>query len=373
MPKYQLTISPDYVADWTYLEAVRELFQNALDNETVNTENSMFFSYTDGVLQIGNKTSILPLDSLLLGTSTKRNEVKTIGKHGEGYKVAFMTLLREGKEVTVYNYGAKEIWKTRLVKSRKFNGALITEIDVQKKAIFQKVPSHHLIFEVKGISEEEYKNIVKHNLHLQDNIEKIVTQEDMGYILTSPENKGKIFVNGLYITTNDKFNYGYNIPPKYINLDRDRKLVDTFNLSWTTSRMWRYSNQEDIIATLMYKDALDVRYVKDSKYPKVYELEGELDDKITENLLKVYSEEHGEGTYPVATNEDLRKFDTHATHIKPVIVPTSVSAYLEHRFNAPAFLTVTPKERLTNWFDTVQDKLSEEEQEDFKAILEDLR
>lgn len=45
MTKFELTISTNYVPDWTYVEALRELFQNALDQQTENPANKMLFEY----------------------------------------------------------------------------------------------------------------------------------------------------------------------------------------------------------------------------------------------------------------------------------------------------------------------------------------
>ena len=150
--KYELTISTGYVPKWTYIEAVRELFQNAIDNEAVNSENKMSVCYADDKLLIANKTSKLTLDSLLLGSSTKRDDERTIGQHGEGYKIAFMVLLREGKSVTVYNYGANEIWTTKIVNSRRYNGAQVIQIEVEKNPIWKKAPDKDLTIEIGGIS-----------------------------------------------------------------------------------------------------------------------------------------------------------------------------------------------------------------------------
>jgi hypothetical protein len=47
MSKYELTISPDYAANWSITDAMRELFQNALDQQTVNENNKMFFKYDE--------------------------------------------------------------------------------------------------------------------------------------------------------------------------------------------------------------------------------------------------------------------------------------------------------------------------------------
>lgn len=374
MAKHQLTLSPEYVKDWTYLEAVRELFQNALDNQTTNPENEMYFSYEDSVLTIGNKTSVLTLDTLLLGSSSKRDDENTIGKHGEGYKVALMVLLREGKQVTIYNYGVREIWKTRLVKSRKFNGALITEVDVQKKAFFQSVPSHNLTIVVEGVSEEEYENIVASNLHLQDDVPKFETSNNTGDILISPEHKGKIFVNGLYITKNEKFHYGYNMTPKNINLDRDRKLIDSFNLSWETSRLWRYVGQETLVADLILKEAIDVKYVKSRG--DSYSIEGEkeksVDKKIAESLKTSFIQQHGSKSIPISSNSDLQKVSKASGGYKPVMVTSGVTEYLKEVVEMPEVLTKTTAEGFQDWLEKVRHKLTDEEIEDFKILLSEL-
>lgn len=45
--RYELTFSMNYVKDWTYVEAFRELFQNAIDNEIQNPENKMLFAFDE--------------------------------------------------------------------------------------------------------------------------------------------------------------------------------------------------------------------------------------------------------------------------------------------------------------------------------------
>lgn len=375
MAKHQLTLSPNYVQDWTYNEAVRELFQNALDNQTVSPENEMFFEYKDNKLTIGNKTSILTLDTLLLGSSSKRNDPKTIGKHGEGYKVAFMVLLREGKSVTVYNYGAKEVWRTRLVKSRKYNGALITEIDVDKKFFWQSVPSHNLTIEIEGVTKEEYLTIVEHNLHLQpypDNYCVSNPKEEMGYILTDKKFKGKVFVNGLYICHNDKFSFGYDIMPEFITLDRDRKLIDSIDLAFITSKMWRYTGDEAKIAGLILKDVLDVKYLKDRKDWGQLLVEAEIDNKIAVALQEKFIEKHGDKAVPVSDNSDLKRVSSASKEYTPILVSKGVTDYLKDKIETPVAVGLTPKEQLKEWFEKIQHKLSEEEAFDFELIFEEI-
>ena len=239
--KFELSISTGYVPDWGIVEAFRELYQNAIDNETINPENKASFSFVQedektGTVRITNKTSVLTKESLLLGSTTKANDENTIGKHGEGYKIAFMVLLRNGKKIKVYNSSAKEMWEVRLVKSRKYNGQLVTTVFVQKDAVWKKKTDDNLTIEVSGITPEEYAEVVDKNLHLHEY--KSVAVGEYGEILLDESEAGRVYVEGLYVCESKGFKYGYNLKASRINLDRDRKLVDSFHLEWETSGMW---------------------------------------------------------------------------------------------------------------------------------------
>lgn len=87
MRKYELSISADYVPAWGVVEAVREFFQNAVDEETRDASNKMMLRYDEEseVLIIGNKHSELDIKTLLFGSTTKNGQDKMIGQHGEGY------------------------------------------------------------------------------------------------------------------------------------------------------------------------------------------------------------------------------------------------------------------------------------------------
>ena len=374
LSKFQLTLSTDYVPDWTCVEAVRELFQNALDNQTVNPENEMFWEYlaAENILRIGNKTSVLTLDSLLLGFSTKRDDERTIGTHGEGYKIALMVLLREGKEVTIYNYGRGEVWRTRLVRSRKFNGVSVPEILVDRKYRWLRKPSHDLIIEIRGISEEEYQAIVESNLHLQGKLEGYSTENNSGFILTDPRYQGKFFVNGLFICHNTNFWYGYDVNPKYIRLDRDRKLVDTIDLAFVTSRMWRYANQPKLVAQMLMADFLDVRYVKSLAYYRPYSDERQIDSDIQRELREEFKSSYGNNAVPVSDNYTLERVQRSKQDVRPVLVSKPVVEYLENDDEVASVEFVPVKTRLMEWYEGVESKLTEEEKDSFLAILEDL-
>lgn len=363
MSKYELSLSPDYVADWKLEDAVRELFQNALDQETVQQNNQMFFDY-DGkdVLRIGNKSSILEAKTLLLGTSTKRNDKSTIGKFGEGYKIAALVLARLGKKTIFYNYGAQEIWYPRLVNSRRYDSLILTFF-VEKKHIWHFIPDNNLTIAVHGITPNEYERIVDSNLHLQGNVD-VVHHTPYGRIL-GKEYSGKLFVDGLYVCNFDDFTYGYDILPEHLELGRDRKLIREFDLKWLTSRMWSTTGSAQI--TTMAKDgASDTEYVTN-----VYEYSARKEE-IFENAFDEFVEEYGEDAVPVTSQMDLK--DVPSSY-KAVVVPSQYKQLITNskRYKAPEKdVTKAVSYRLATWFEKIQDLCNDEAKEEFENLMNEI-
>ena len=237
MQKYELSLSTNYAQDWTVVDGVREIFQNALDQETMSPDNKMFHDYDKHTqtLLVGNAQSILETGTLLLGASTKSEDNSTIGKFGEGYKIGILVLLRAGKNVIIYNYGKREVWMPRLVKSRRYNAEVLTFF-VDKRHLWDVVPNNNLTVEILGITPDEYESIKDSNLHLQGIDPTTVVETSLGKVLlSSTKYAGKIFVNGLFICMHEPYKYGYDFKPEHITLDRDRKFVSDFALQWLSS------------------------------------------------------------------------------------------------------------------------------------------
>lgn len=381
MAKHQLTISPSYVPDWTYIQAVRELFQNSLDNEIEDKENKAYFDYKGDTLYIGSTLGKLEESSLLMGYSTKRNNSKTIGKHGEGYKVALMVLLREGKEVVIRNNGANETWKTRLVGSRKYGGEKLVEIDIVKRGANKKKEKHAVVYEISGVTEEEYFEIVKSNLHIQEDYNTIELNPSPNYvgseILSGDEHKGHIYVNGLFVCIDNKFEYGYNLSPNNISLDRDRRLVTTFDISIKTSQLWNLTNEPKIISDLLMAEKPDVAYIKNFSgsvgldFP---DTESSLMDKVKKEIKKDLVAKHGENIRPVSDTKQLNSVMKVSPSTKPVIVPSKVQEFVvdDEELGLPVEVTGTTEEKLAKWFAGVRHKLNDQEVDEFEDILEEM-
>lgn len=100
MKKYELSLSRNYVSGWGIEEAIRELLQNAKDS---NGEDIIDIDKSSGTITITNKSTSIPSSTLLLGNTSKRDDLDKIGQFGEGYKLALLVLLRDDKEVFIKN------------------------------------------------------------------------------------------------------------------------------------------------------------------------------------------------------------------------------------------------------------------------------
>lgn len=396
MSKYTLTMESTYVPSWGIVEAVRELFQNSIDNQTVNPENEMYFNYDaeSEKLVIGNKLSILKTSSLLLGSSTKRDDPRTIGVHGEGYKLALLICQREGKDLVIYNYGAKEIWTTRMVNSRKFN-AKVLEVNVTKEAFWKKAPSNNLEFHISNISAEEYEAIVQSNLHLQNPDKIVVTAPTksarwLGDILTGDEYKGKLFVNGLYVQHNKHLRYGYNMSTDFIPLNRDRKAIDSFQASLVTAMLWRYSkDQIDKIKHMIETRAEDIYYLRvstltgsmisstfnwgeDDSAIGIKDYNQLFEESLKSSMTKSFIASNGVDKVPVRDQDGINRLKLAGVTKDTVVVPSAIYDWLEESLTAGGLEempTITPKSALISWFEGVKDKLSADEVAHFEYVV----
>lgn len=326
MKRFDLGMSINYCPTWGVVESVREFFQNAHDEEIVNPENKMYFGYDKDskTLCIGNKNGRLTTNTLLLGQSSKRDNSETIGQHGEGYKVATVVLLRNGKGVKVYNRADKEVWTAKTIKSRRYQADVVV-FDIEKVSIFKSVPDHDLIFEISGIDEDEYNAIVDSNLFLQDlrEGEDYITS-NLGYpltthmckVLTGEKHAGKLFVGGLYVTTSKYAKYGYDFAPGLVKLDRDRGFIDGIDLQFLTAKVISATGDTELINEA--KNFWDGSYFKYylSNYKSVFDNSSyaEMFDKSYQEFL----DENGEDAIPVQTTDDFNRLSRNG--FNPVLV-----------------------------------------------------
>lgn len=370
---YELTLTPNYVSDWTFNDAIRELIQNGTDQEVLDNENHFSIEYDRKrqVLQLKNSKSALKINTLLLGRSSKAGNEDTVGQFGEGYKIAALVLNRIGKTFTVLNNEKNEVWESRFKNSEKWLEKILA-FYIGKR----KTEDTGLCIEVGNVSWSEYSDLSDVWIGMCDfDYEKVETQ--YGEILTDEEFAGKVFVNGLFVDCNSDLQYGYNFKPKYINLERDRKTCDTWNVEDITSKM---------IAGGMVNGGIPIEIVRqmvESNKDDVYHLEfntylGDV-KKVQEMLVESFDEQNPQPySIPVSSQDEIKKVKAYGGN--PVVVPSKVASLLknetEKRFEElvkiPCGTGMTLKDRFLRWYDAYSEKLSDVAKKELKSLIDEM-
>lgn len=330
MSKYELSLSKNYVIEWNIQDALREFIQNAIDQQNTIKDNTMDINYNNNILTICNKNSKLLTKSLLLGATTKEGDKNTIGCFGEGYKIALLVLTRLNKKVTIYNYGAKEVWTSRFVKSKRYDEEILT-VFVDKKYVWDKVPNNDLTIEISDITQEDYDELVNRTLQLQGDYSFIHSKR--GEILSGSEHVGYIYVNGLYVTTNEDLKYGYNIKPEYLRIGRDRNLLNSFDIKVQTSKMW-LEHQGEVLIGLIKDKVEDVYYITsttDHTNIDAFEKSRETIETTADALYNSYLKDHENKNIAfVTSNDGYETITSLYSDVTPIIVDHNIKELISH-------------------------------------------
>ncbi len=369
---YELTISENYVADWTFGDAIRELIQNGIDQETVQPNNKFNFEYfySDNKIVMKNENAKLKIDTLLLGRSSKAKNDDTVGQFGEGYKIAALVLTRLGKTFTIYNNEKNEKWTCRFKNSVKWHSKMLAfyiEKNVTKDTGLEIV--------VGNVSDTEYQEASEMWLkEYMEDYEKIETE--YGEILKEDELIGKVYVNGLFVYFDEELKHGYNFKPKYIKLERDRKTCDSWNIGNVTAKMVMEATVNGDISIeemgeMMEKNAEDIHYVTYNKYSSNA-------SEVAKRLIESFYMKNPDYAVPAYSNEQVNRIK--AIGAKPVLVSREMADILSEQIEnkivelSKSLLsdTMTVKERLTIWINSYRSKLSSSAITEFESIIDKL-
>lgn len=370
---YELTLTPDYVSDWTFHDAVRELIQNGTDQEAIDKGNHFSINYDSArhVLQLKNSKSSLKINTLLLGRSSKAGNEDTVGQFGEGYKIAALVLNRIGKTFTVLNNEKNEIWESGFKNSEKWMEKILAFYIGRRET-----EDTGLCIEVGNVSWDEYCGLSEVWIGMCDfEYNRVATQ--YGEILTDEEFSGQVFTNGLYVHCNADLEYGYNFKPKYVKLERDRKACDSFNAREITCRMIAEGMiNGDItmeeVRRLTDKNADDVRNFEYNTYEDNIQ-------EVQKAIIKDFDERnHRPYSIPVSSQDDFKTVK--ALGGNPVIVPEKTARLLkderEKRVNELMELkslnAPTLKERFSRWYDNYSGGLEDEARAELKKLIDEM-
>lgn len=306
MKTYILPISVNYVAHWGLWQAIREILQNAYDQRTRDSECKVVVDWQSnvqddkGCLTIGTSTGMLAKSTLVLGVTDKADDPAMRGQFGEGYKLALLVLCRLGHRVAIWN--DREIWTPVIKFDEQF------ESEVLMVEVRDNLDDEHkgVKFLIDGINQGDWDD-------LQENL---YPEENSDTVLETPSEEGRIYVGGLFVAKAEGYRFGYAFKPGTVKLDRDRGMVEGFDLGYQASKLWREKNDRvAVIEQLMEEQAPDVCY-----------LEHHVRDDMAGLLLKRFEETHGKDVVPVVTQGEIE--EATAAGRKWAVVPAGLKKIL---------------------------------------------
>lgn len=377
MKKYELSLSRNYVSSWGIEEAIRELLQNAKDS---SGEDIIDIDKSSGTITITNRDTSIPTSTLLLGNTSKKNDLDKIGQFGEGYKLALLVLLREDKDVFIKN-GNKN-WLPSFEYSDNFECEVLCINETEGNG-------KDLTFQISGFNSYELDELENEFLGLNGQAYESI-ETSYGEILTDSQYKGKVFVDGLPVYQDDNFNYGYNFKPCYVTLDRDRKSINLYELKRLTALSVACCvDNFAFVDEVIDGKGRDGEYIKDKNI--------EFDDDFKEKYAKHLMERFDIKEDDVVVNEnssDLIEYVGRKTNKEIKEVPKKIYAdILNSQLTYSSSIIQEVKQEKDNrdkvddawyeydysdyknlkeWFDKYNNQLDNQAKQDFKDMIESL-
>lgn len=346
--KFTLPISPSYVNHWGLWEAVREVYQNALDENTLDPDNiaSMVHYAAVDTLVIKTTKGLLIPSSLVLGNTSKAGDSSQRGKFGEGYKLALLVLARMELPIEILN--GPNVWFPRIEYDETF-GSSVLNIYVDET---MGDPSHEGVeFVIHEIDAAQFSTIQRN----------ITPCESRNTILLSDSEKGRVYVGGLFVGTMKEFQRGYSFLPGAIGVDRDRCMINGFDLSYESSRLHMDCRDTGTLQ-LLEREAPDVAYV----HPQAMST-----SPIVLAQSREYFTRHGYKSVPVSTQEEIKAASD--AGLPWTLVKSQVKALLGmvHSWFIPS--TKPPVTRLREFRDKYQYELKRSMIDELNQIIEQMQ
>lgn len=312
MPRMELTLKIDYLPGWDYTAGIREFVQNARDAE-VQFDAPMKIDWYNNTLRIENEGTTLPREVLLFGHTTKFGMSEMIGKFGEGLKLGTLALIRQGYPVKIRS--GSEVWEPTIEKSDKFNAKVLCfHIHEGRK------PENRVRIEIGNISKEVWETLKERFLFL-DKEDATKIQTSYGTLLLDPKYSGKVHVKGIFVQQSE-MHFGYDLTQA--DLDRDRKMVDSYDQKYHTNRIWAEALNKrpellDMYFLLFDQQKADIEGV--DSYSAQY-----LSNDVLAHVSAKFVERYGKDAIPVANLEESRDIEHYGK--KGIVVTKQLGSLL---------------------------------------------
>lgn len=241
----------EYLPKWGIKEALREIYQNFIDYGDYSEEWVIGGDMVS--VKLTNGWAPENLEYLRIGNSRKDNP-NAVGHHGEGLKMAFLILLRNGFNSMIFTnrYAVTPEW----YRDNEIGDCFSFTYEVHD---FYESP-YTLEFEC---GYEDWKAF-KDNLIKPEDI--IFSHWDFGDLVDKPA--GNIYSGGLFVANLQGIGRSYNIKPQYLPLDRDRCVPQAFDVNYRTSKILEAS-EVMTVKDLSYSDTTYISSLPANMYDTV--------------------------------------------------------------------------------------------------------
>jgi hypothetical protein len=365
MAKHVLSMVEEYQdTEWGLWEVWRECVSNAKD-AIGHGATAMELDWANSVAYIRTKGEAIPLDALLMGTTTSRPREDAIGTFGEGLPMACLAaarLIKAGQLKRFCIYNVNEVWTPSLEYSEQWK----REVLVIRTRKLRKLRAGTEI-QIDGVSTEMYAHLLSRCLFTDPEFDPeqavLVDGSSSVEILRDERYKGHIFSKGVYITQREDLQFGYNLLRSRLN--RDRSMMNEWNLKW---------DLQNIAARVIAKDIGGLGGEMAALIEKGGSLEGsdcgafKYHDDAIDVITDRFDEKYGKQAIPVSNMQESRQAEV--VGLTPVLVNPLVRDLVETRkggfYSRVKEASKKPKKRYL-WSD-----LTPAEKETLSAVVKQL-
>lgn len=336
--KHVLSLTPDYVLEWGFWSAVRELLQNAIDQHRNDPQCRVVFEYDAEArcLTVGATACRLEPRTLLLGVTSKAFDRNAIGQFGEGYKLALLVLARSSYEVVIAN--GDETWTPSFEYSDEYGTSVLSIARAQADE-----STNGVLFSIRDVSQANFADVV----------ERYLPNVPTDRILYEDHHKGRVFVAGLFVCKMD-LEYGYNFAPGRIKLDRDRGMASSFDVSWEASKLWEQSGDKEALYENLKEGIPDTSYLQ-------------LRSPVTNDYVVSQYLAETPTAIPVATDKEAQVLIGKGHHVRRV--PVALRDLLRRMHDFVFDQEGTPTELLETFSEQYRRQLNDEARRELDKII----
>lgn len=395
MKQIKLSFTEDYVGHWSWWQGARELMQNAIDTKDFDFD----FNHEAGTITIVSRGGAIPTRALLLGATTKRDDSDTIGKFGEGMKLGFLVLLREGAEIAMEN--GKDLWVPKIVHDEVMD-ANVLAVNICEGALEDRDPDtvkikiHNVPVAAINDIMDNYAPTTEREVVIENSRGKAynkIWQQDSGQEEDDDGNviggDCNLFVNGLFVTkVKGNFKFDYDFKPSAFVLDRDRDSANTYEVKYEANKLLSESDDIDLLARLALEEYDDLALFSERRVRGSGgsywggSRDSSEQDSLSETAVSMFSNKYGNDAFPINDQwaDGKKRVVTQMAISKgyvPVTVKSAVYQMVQKKFEVDKaveeVLTFKPLEFLEGFLERHNRRLVAKPRRELEKTIQMLR